>query len=30
MEYEQKRNRKWIEDMKDKPVIPNSNGENHF
>ena len=30
-EYERKRIEKWLlEDMKDKPVIPNSNGENYF
>jgi hypothetical protein len=30
-EYERKKIEKWLqEDMKDKPVIPNSNGENYF
>lgn len=30
-EYERKRIKKWIEeDLKDKPIIPNSNGENYF
>jgi hypothetical protein len=30
-EYERKKIQKWLqEDMKDKPVIPNSNGENYF
>lgn len=30
MEYEQKKNKQWLEELKDKPVIPNSNGENFF
>jgi hypothetical protein len=29
-EWEQKRNRKWLEERKDIPTIPNSNGENYF
>jgi hypothetical protein len=30
-EYERKRIQKWLdEDMKDKKLIPNSNGENYF
>jgi hypothetical protein len=29
-EYEQKRIRLWLEEMKDKPVIKNSEGENFF
>jgi hypothetical protein len=29
-EYEEKRNRLWIDERKHIPVIPNSNGENFF
>lgn len=29
-EWEENKNRKWLEERKDKPVIPNSRGENYF
>ncbi len=29
-EYETKMKKKWLEDKKDKTIIPNSNGENFF